>query len=243
MNRLQKLQLSSAFVFLSKQSTSPRRSVKACPLWPPILARRGLGARRSKPRHRREAIHLLAALLGGSVALLLLLLFFLHRRHRLRFVERIDSRARGGRGSGRARRLVDVLAVNVDGVGLERRAPVAAARVPLLEAEELDPGLDLFEDGPAHNVLFFAWEMYADFECGRENAQRKETEALRVLNRLQEQLRHSLWISPILGKTVGGVCRGNVPDRALFFFFVWGCLPCVGPSRLDSSSSQDLGAA
>lgn len=49
----------------------------------------------------------------------------------------------GARGVGS---LVDVLAVDVDGVADEGRAAVAVARVPLLEAEQLDLGLDLGDE-------------------------------------------------------------------------------------------------
>ena len=50
----------------------------------------------------------------------------------------------GGR-AGRDGRLVDVLAVDVDGVRDKGRAPVAAAGVALLEPEELQLGLDALD--------------------------------------------------------------------------------------------------
>lgn len=55
------------------------------------------------------------------------------------------GRCVGGRAGGDGR-LVDVLAVDVDGVGDEGRAPVAGAGVALLEAEELELGLDAFDE-------------------------------------------------------------------------------------------------
>lgn len=58
--------------------------------------------------------------------------------------------ARLGRGAGAAGGLVDVLAVDVDSVGDERRAAVAAAGVVLLEAKELELGLDTVEEAAAH---------------------------------------------------------------------------------------------
>jgi hypothetical protein len=55
----------------------------------------------------------------------------------------------GGRASC-VGRVVDVLAVDVDGVGDESGAAVAAAGVALLEPEELDPGLDAVEETETH---------------------------------------------------------------------------------------------
>lgn len=57
---------------------------------------------------------------------------------------------RARRRAGRVGRVVDVFAVNVDGVAVECRAPVAAPRVPLLEPEELDARLDALYDRGAH---------------------------------------------------------------------------------------------
>lgn len=64
-------------------------------------------------------------------------------------MQRIHARCRGvavGRGTRGAGRLVDVLAVDVDCVGAEGGAAVAAAGVALLEAEELDLGLDALHE-------------------------------------------------------------------------------------------------
>jgi hypothetical protein len=66
-------------------------------------------------------------------------------------VEGIDrSAGSAGRGIGGGTRedrgLVDVLAVDVDGVGDEGRATVAAARVALLESHELELGLQALKE-------------------------------------------------------------------------------------------------
>jgi hypothetical protein len=60
-------------------------------------------------------------------------------------VARLDRGAAGAVG-----RLVDVLAVDVDGVGDKGRAAMTAAGVALLKAEELQLGLDLVEEALAH---------------------------------------------------------------------------------------------
>lgn len=66
-------------------------------------------------------------------------------------VKSVDAASgRGGGGAGGVWGLVDVLAVNVDCVGNKGGAAVAGTGVALLEAEELQLGLDLFEDGLAH---------------------------------------------------------------------------------------------
>ena len=51
-----------------------------------------------------------------------------------------------GRRPGGVGRVVDVLAVDVDGVGDKGRAAVAAARVALLEPEELNLGVDAVDE-------------------------------------------------------------------------------------------------
>lgn len=67
---------------------------------------------------------------------------------------------RGARGVGR---VIDVLAVDVDGVGDKGGATVTAASVALLELEELVFGLDFLKDVEAHVCDFFGW-----FDlCGR----------------------------------------------------------------------------
>jgi hypothetical protein len=67
--------------------------------------------------------------------------------------------ARVGRRAGCVGRLVDVLAVDVDGVGDEGRAAMAAAGVALLEPEELDLGLDAFDEahGDGSVVVLRGW--------------------------------------------------------------------------------------
>lgn len=54
------------------------------------------------------------------------------------------------RGAGAVGSLVDVLAVHVDGIGDEGGATMTTASVALLEAEELQLGLDLVEEALAH---------------------------------------------------------------------------------------------
>lgn len=49
-------------------------------------------------------------------------------------------------GAGGIRGLVDVLAVDVNGVGLEGGATMAVTSVALLEAEELNLGVDAVEE-------------------------------------------------------------------------------------------------
>lgn len=68
-------------------------------------------------------------------------------------MEGVHARRRGvavGGGAGGAGGLVDVLAVDVDRVGAEGGAAVAAAGVALLEAEELDLGLDALHECGGH---------------------------------------------------------------------------------------------
>lgn len=68
-------------------------------------------------------------------------------------VESVDSDGRRlGRRPRAVGRLVDVFTVDVNSVGNKRRATVAAASVALLEAENLELGLDSFEEGDAHCV-------------------------------------------------------------------------------------------
>lgn len=55
-----------------------------------------------------------------------------------------------GGGAGGARSLIDVLAVDVDCVRAEGGAAVAAAGVALLEAEELDLGLEALHECGGH---------------------------------------------------------------------------------------------
>lgn len=52
--------------------------------------------------------------------------------------------------TGRVWRLVDVLAVNVYGVRDEGGAAISAASVPLFESEQLNLGLDAFDDAWSH---------------------------------------------------------------------------------------------
>lgn len=58
--------------------------------------------------------------------------------------------ARVHRGSGGVGGVVDVLAVDVGSVGDERGATMTAAGVALLKPEELDLGLDAFEEADTH---------------------------------------------------------------------------------------------
>lgn len=51
-----------------------------------------------------------------------------------------------GAGASGVGSLVDVFSVDVDGVADEGGTAVAVARVTLLEAEELDLGLDLLDE-------------------------------------------------------------------------------------------------
>jgi hypothetical protein len=112
--------------------------------------------RRPKGRHgrRREAL-LLVALADGLVSRCVRRKLD-GRRGRgsgLFVMQRVDggAGARARRGAARrARRygsLIDVLAVDVDGVGDKRGPPPAVARVPLLEPKKLELGLDALNDG------------------------------------------------------------------------------------------------
>lgn len=66
-------------------------------------------------------------------------------------VESVDAdRARVCRRPGAVGRLVDVFAVDVDGVGDKGRAAITAAGVALFEAEDLELSLDAFEEVDAH---------------------------------------------------------------------------------------------
>ena len=67
------------------------------------------------------------------------------RRRHIRVVAILG--AAGGVGG-----VVDVLSVDVDGVGYKGRTAVAAAGVALLKAKELNLGLDTLEQGFAHCV-------------------------------------------------------------------------------------------
>lgn len=62
----------------------------------------------------------------------------------------VGSARAGGRASG-VGRLIDVLAIDIDGVGDEGRASVTTAGVALLEPEELDLGLDTVENVETHS--------------------------------------------------------------------------------------------
>lgn len=57
------------------------------------------------------------------------------------------------RGARRVGRLVNVFAVDVNGVGYKGGAAVSAASVALFKAQQLDLGLDPFEDAWRH----FGW--------------------------------------------------------------------------------------
>jgi hypothetical protein len=66
-------------------------------------------------------------------------------------VQGVDAVGTGlDRGAGGAWGLVDVLAIDVDGVGDKGGAAMAAASVTLLKAEDLQLGLDLVEEALAH---------------------------------------------------------------------------------------------
>lgn len=54
------------------------------------------------------------------------------------------------RRAGAVGSLVDILAINIDGVGHEGGATVAATGVALLKAEELKLGLDTLKETLAH---------------------------------------------------------------------------------------------
>lgn len=54
------------------------------------------------------------------------------------------------RGAGAVGSLVDILAINIDGVGYEGGTAVAATGVALLKAEELQLGLDTLKETLAH---------------------------------------------------------------------------------------------
>lgn len=99
---------------------------------PPVLAgRRGTTCLGQGPEagHGGEAVQALAGLLRGIGG----------------------CGGRGvGRGASRDGSVVDVLAVDVDRVGDEGGAAMAAAGVALLEAEELDLGLDTLDQTGSH---------------------------------------------------------------------------------------------
>lgn len=110
---------------------------------PEVAPRRDL-RRGAKARHGREAVEALPLSRGQ-------LLLLDRRGPSLEAVAAsfglvlLDWRHRGGAvavaATGRAWGLVDVLAVDVHGIALEGRAPVAVAGVALLETEELELGL------------------------------------------------------------------------------------------------------
>lgn len=66
-------------------------------------------------------------------------------------MECVHARCGGlGRRAGAVGSLVDVLAINIDGVGHEGGTAVAATGVALLKAEELQLGLDTLKETLAH---------------------------------------------------------------------------------------------
>ncbi len=95
--------------------------------------------------------------------------------------------ARVRRRAGCVGRVVDVLAVNVDGVGDKRGATVTTAGVPLLEPEELDLGLDTIDEVETHceDVCGgFAGAVVVE-SCGRDRDQQDGSPSCYILSRWQ----------------------------------------------------------
>lgn len=70
-------------------------------------------------------------------------------------VERVHLRAgcvAVARRAGGARSLINIFTVDIDGIGPKGRTSVTAAGVALFEPEELNLGLESFEEGGGHGV-------------------------------------------------------------------------------------------
>lgn len=80
----------------------------------------------------------------------------------------------GTGGAGGCGSLVDVFAVDVDGVGYKGRAPVTTASVALLETKQLELGLDAVDEAHVDRRVAY-WSIGGD---GRVVLRREDCESL-----------------------------------------------------------------